>query len=46
MSQILAILRDQHPRLLALDGNISSDVLTTLVTESLKMDVQSTLFSF
>lgn len=42
-SQILATLRDQRPQLLALDGNISSDVLTTLVTESLTMNIQSTL---
>lgn len=41
-SQILAILRDQRPQLLALDGNISSDVLTTIVAESLTMDIQST----
>ena len=45
MSQILTILRDQHPRLLALDGNISSDVLITLVAESLKIGIRSTLFS-
>lgn len=45
-SQILAILQDHCPQLLALDGNISSDVLTATVTESLKMGIQSTLFSF
>ncbi|KAG8219765.1 hypothetical protein J3R82DRAFT_737 [Butyriboletus roseoflavus] len=43
--QILAILRDHCPQLLALDGNISSDVLTTIVTESSKMGIQSVLYS-
>ncbi|KAF9237314.1 indigoidine synthase A-like protein [Melanogaster broomeanus] len=42
--QILPILKDHHPRLLGLDGNTSSETLTTLVTESLKMGFQSEFF--
>ncbi|KAF8140305.1 indigoidine synthase A-like protein [Boletus edulis] len=41
--RILAILRDHRPQLLALDGNLSSDTLTTIVTESLKMGIRSEL---
>ncbi|KIK94082.1 hypothetical protein PAXRUDRAFT_33730 [Paxillus rubicundulus Ve08.2h10] len=38
--QILPVLKGHHPRVLCMDGNLSSDTLTALVTESLKMDIQ------
>ncbi|KAF9229232.1 indigoidine synthase A-like protein [Gyrodon lividus] len=38
--QILPILKVHHPQLLGLDGNISSETLSTLVTESLKAGIQ------
>ncbi|KAF8560313.1 indigoidine synthase A-like protein [Imleria badia] len=39
--RIPAILRDQRPRLLALDGNISSDMLNAIVTESLNLGIRT-----
>jgi len=39
--QILPVLNGHHPRVLCLDGNLSSETLTTLVTESLKTGIQT-----
>ncbi|KAH7883537.1 indigoidine synthase A-like protein [Phlebopus sp. FC_14] len=39
--EILAILDVHQPKLLAIDGNISAEVLTTLVTKCLKSRVQT-----